>query len=196
LEGDEIFLLVDRDYAVAAHYGPDASQVGMLVFEIEGGDFEVVLGAEDAGGLEAQDAGGEVRAVGVGVGRAAWDEEGNAAADLSGGVAESPGHDAIDAEDRLVVFAMNMGKGDAGEGRDGEFEQIEGATGFVAGLKEGDAHLADADRFVHSHLQFRSIILQISARSVIFAVDNCIFLQLIRRLFCCIQGVEKGAGFG
>jgi hypothetical protein len=39
------------------------------------------------------------------------------------------------------------------ESRHDEFEEIEDAAGFVAGLKEGDTHLADADRFVHSLLR-------------------------------------------
>ena len=33
-------------------------------------------------------------------------------------------------------------------------EEIERIVGFVAGLEEGDTHLADADRFMHSLLPF------------------------------------------
>jgi hypothetical protein len=151
--GNEIFLLVDGDYAVAAHDGPDAGQVGMPVLEIEGGDLQIVLGAHHAGGLQAEDAARGVGGVSVRVGCAAGDEEGDAAADFIGFVEERPGHGAVDAEDGLVVFAMDVGKGDAMERRHDEFEKIEDAAGFVAGLKEGDAYLADADRFVHSHLR-------------------------------------------
>jgi hypothetical protein len=153
LEGDEIFLLVDGDYAVAAHDGPDASQVGMPALEIEGGDFEVILGAHHAGSLQAEDAAGGVGGVSVRVWRAAGDEKGDAAANFVRFVVERPSQGPIDAEDGLVVFAVKVGKRDAMESRHDEFEKIEDAAGFVAGLKESNAHLADGDRFVHSHLR-------------------------------------------
>jgi hypothetical protein len=152
-DGDEIFLLGDGDYAVTAHDGADGYQVWLMVVAEEYGDFEEILGAHDAGGLEAEDAGGGVGEIGKEVGRATGYEEGGAATDLSGLVEESPGHGAINAEDGLIVFAMKVGKGDASERGNGDFEEIENTTGFVAGLEEGDAHLADADRVVHSHLQ-------------------------------------------
>jgi hypothetical protein len=113
---NEIFLLGDRDYAVTAHDGADAGQVGMTAVAIEGGDFEVILGTHYAGGLEAEDAGRGVHVVGVGVGCAAGDEKGDAAADFAGFVVEGPGHGAIDAEDSFVVFAMEVRKRDASEG--------------------------------------------------------------------------------
>jgi hypothetical protein len=99
--------------------------------------------------LEAKDAGSGVVAVLVEVGYAARDEENSTFADRCGLVAEGPGHVAVEAEDGLVVLAMDVGHGDVNERRDGEFEEIEDAAGLVAGFVEGNAHRADANGFVH-----------------------------------------------
>jgi hypothetical protein len=103
--------------------------------------------------MEAEDASGGVGEVGKEVGRATGYEEGGAATDLSGLVEEGPGHGAVDAEDGLIVLAVEMGKRNAGVGRDGDFEEIAGPAGFVARLEEGNAHLADADSIVHANLR-------------------------------------------
>ena len=68
LDGGEIFFLGDGDYAVTAHDGADAGEVGMGACAIEGGDFEIVFGTQNAGCLEAEYAGRGVGGVGVGVG--------------------------------------------------------------------------------------------------------------------------------
>jgi hypothetical protein len=121
----------------------------MKTCAIKGGDFEIVLWAHHARGLEAEDASGIVGVVGVNVGRAAGDEKGDSTADFDGLIVEDPGHGAIDTEDGFVVFAMDMGNGVAGEGRNGEFKEIESAVGFVSSFEKSDAHLADADCLVH-----------------------------------------------
>jgi hypothetical protein len=121
----------------------------MTVREKEGGDFEVVLGPEDAGSMEAEESRRGVSIVGVEVGCAAGDDKGDAAADFVRLVMQGPGHGAVDAADGLVEVAMDVRKRDASEWREGEFDEVEGAEGFMAGLKKGDACLADADCFVH-----------------------------------------------
>jgi hypothetical protein len=155
-EGDEVSLFVDGDYAVAGHDGSDAGQVVMTVVEVKGGQFEVVLWADHTGSMEAENSRRGVGVVGVEVGCATGDDKGDAAADLVRLATEGPGHGAVDAADGLIVAAMDVRKRDAREWRQGEFEEVEGAKGFMAGLKKGDAYLADADRFVHSLLRFRS----------------------------------------
>src|SRR5258708_37467459 len=152
LEGEEVFLLVDGDYAVAAHDGAEAGQVRMAAAVIEGGDFEVVLGADHARGLQAEHAAGGVGGVSVRVWRAAGDEEGDAAADFGGLAGEGPGRGAVDAEGGLVGFAMDVGERDGMESRHCEFEEVEDAAGFVAGLLLGGTPLSRRGLFVVSFL--------------------------------------------
>ncbi len=57
-----------------------------------------------------------------------------------------------DAEDGLVVLAMDVRERKASVGRDGQLEEIEGAVGLVAGLDEGDAHFAYTDGSVQESL--------------------------------------------
>jgi hypothetical protein len=85
----------------------------------------------------------------VEVGYAARNEEDTALVDGDGLVVEGPGHVSIEAEDGLVVLAMDVRHGDVDERRDGEFEEIEDTFGLMARFEEGDAHSADTDGFVH-----------------------------------------------
>ena len=88
--------------------------------------------------------------VGEGVMGTAVDEELFAGADLDGFAIDEPGGDAVDADDGLVVVAVEVRDGQVGElGGDGDFEEIEEILGFVTALQEGDGYLAYADGLVN-----------------------------------------------
>src|SRR5580692_1963494 len=151
-DGGEVLVVGDGNDAVAVHGRGDAGEVGDSVLGVEAGEFLVVLRTHDAGGLKTEDAGGGVMAVLVEMRYASGDEEDAAAGDGCGLVEEGPGHVSVEAEDGLVIVAMNVRHGHVDEGRNGEFEEIEDTSGFVACLVEGDGHGADANCSVHELL--------------------------------------------
>src|SRR6202012_4661498 len=94
---------------------------------------------------------------------------------------EEPRHRAVDAKDGFIVFTVDVGKRNASEWRDGQLEEIESIVGFVACSEEGNAHLADANRLVHST----------TSRMTIMILETAVVIQAVLRC----RGSQGGRGF-
>jgi hypothetical protein len=84
-----------------------------------------------------------------GVHDSAWNEQLFSPAELRLLAIDGPRHNAVHADDALVILAMQVRDDRVGMRRDGYLEEIQRTIGLVATFEEGDDHFTNANEFMH-----------------------------------------------